>query len=155
LSLWTRSSSVPISLQDRFMWEILFVCYGNACRSIMAEALARHFLADRVQANSAGLAPTGYIPAFTLQVLDEVGISTDGLYSKSFFAVPLAEIDYLVNLTQIKVEPFIPRYFYGNLISCPVSDPFGESIESYRAARRKVERLIRQKLPKLIWGGEL
>jgi len=132
------------------MRSVLFVCYADACRSIMAEALGRHFLGDRVEASSAGLAPSGYIPDLTLEVLEEAGISTDGLYSKGFFAVPFSEIDYLVNLTKINVKLFIPRFFSGNLISCPVRDPFGQNIESFRATREEIERLIRQKLPELI-----
>ena len=137
-------------MQGKFMRKVLFLCYANACRSIMAEALARHFMADRVEASSAGLDPGGYIPDFTLKVLEEAGISTDGLYSKGFFSLLLGDIDYLVNLTKTKVERFIPRSFTGDLIYCPVRDPFGQDIESYRATREEITRLIRQKLPELI-----
>ena len=36
---------------------ILFVCYGNVCRSPMAEGLTKKLLGDRVQVESAGFDP--------------------------------------------------------------------------------------------------
>ena len=60
---------------------LLFVCWGNSCRNIMAEALARHrYPAMRP---SAGLRPLGYVAEKTLGVLAEAGVSTEGLWSKS------------------------------------------------------------------------
>ena len=38
---------------------VLFVCYGNACRSVMAEALARHYWGDKLEVASAGLHSLG------------------------------------------------------------------------------------------------
>ena len=129
---------------------MLFLCYGNACRSIMAEALARHFRGNGMEARSAGLVPLGHIPSFTLEVLREAGISTDGLYSKGLSEAGIDDIDYLVNLTELKVAPLIPPGFSGKLIYYPVRDPFGQNIESYREAREELEWLVREKLPDLI-----
>ena len=39
--------------------KILFICTGNACRSQMAEAWARHLLGDRVEPHSAGVIAAG------------------------------------------------------------------------------------------------
>jgi arsenate reductase (thioredoxin) len=135
---------------EKSVRKVLFLCHGNACRSIMAEALARHFWANGLEAFSAGLDPLGYIPSNTLEALREAGISTDGLYSKSLSEVPLSDIDYLVNLTHFEVDSLIPPAFSGKLISCPVRDPFGHSIESYRRVREQLQLLVRQKLPGLI-----
>ena len=68
---------------------VLFVCYGNACRSIMAEALARHHWGEKLEVASAGVSALGYIPEETIKVLDEVGVSTDGLYSKGLNEVDI------------------------------------------------------------------
>ena len=116
----------------------------------MAEALARHFWNDGMEARSAGLAPLGYIPSHTLEVLNEAGISTDGLYSKGLSDVRLDDIDYLVNLTEFKVEQLIPPSFSGRLISCYVRDPFGLEIEAYRQVREELSALVREKLPAII-----
>ena len=51
--------------------KVLFLCIGNACRSQMAEAIARHSASDVIEATSAGLVPFGEIPSTTLEVLRE------------------------------------------------------------------------------------
>jgi arsenate reductase len=61
--------------------KVLFLCTGNSARSQMAEALLRHHAGDRFEAFSAGTEPKPISP-FTLRVLEEKGISTEGLYSK-------------------------------------------------------------------------
>ncbi len=61
---------------------VLFVCTGNSARSIMGEALLRHHAGDRFEAFSAGMEPKGVNP-LTLRVLEEMGVSTAGLTSKS------------------------------------------------------------------------
>lgn len=61
--------------------KVLFLCTGNSARSQMAEALLRHHAEDRFEAFSAGTEPKPVNP-LTLQVLEEEGISTEGLRSK-------------------------------------------------------------------------
>ncbi len=129
---------------------MLFLCYGNACRSIIAEALARRFWNSGLEACSAGLAPLGYLPALTLEVLNEAGIPTDGLHSKGLSDVRLDDIDYLVNLTEFKVDKLIPPSFSGKLISYYVRDPFGLEIEAYRQVREELNSLVREKLPAIV-----
>ena len=46
---------------------VLFVCVGNACRSPMAEAIARYDAADVMEPSSAGLSPLGYLAELTKQ----------------------------------------------------------------------------------------
>ena len=61
---------------------VLFLCTGNSARSQMAEAYLRHFAGDRFEAYSAGLEPSVINP-YTVAVLSEDGVSTEGQYSKS------------------------------------------------------------------------
>jgi arsenate reductase len=65
---------------------VLFLCTHNAARSQMAEALLRKLAGDRYCACSAGLEPTEVHP-LTLRVLDEAGVDTTGLRSKSITQV--------------------------------------------------------------------
>ena len=55
---------------------VLYICLGNSCRSIMAEALTRNFFPDSVKAGSAGINPLGFITPETIEVLAELGIAT-------------------------------------------------------------------------------
>ncbi|PJF48368.1 MAG: arsenate reductase ArsC [Chloroflexi bacterium] len=61
---------------------VLFLCTGNSARSQMAEAFLRHYASDLFNAYSAGLEPKGMNP-FTVRVMNEIGISVEGQYSKS------------------------------------------------------------------------
>lgn len=61
---------------------VLILCTGNSCRSIMAEALINHHLGDRWQAVSAGVEPSQVNPR-AVQVMAEIGISIEDARSKS------------------------------------------------------------------------
>ena len=62
--------------------KVLFLCTGNSARSQMAEAFLKNYADHRYDVYSAGLEPKGIHP-FTRQVMEELGISLEGQYSKS------------------------------------------------------------------------
>jgi len=61
---------------------VLFVCTGNSARSVMAEALLRRRGGSDFEVHSAGTEPKGINP-LTVRILEEAGLPTDGLRSKS------------------------------------------------------------------------
>lgn len=61
--------------------QVLFLCTGNSARSIMAEAILRKYAGDRFEPYSAGMEPKGINP-YTVRVLNEIGISVEGMRSK-------------------------------------------------------------------------
>jgi protein-tyrosine-phosphatase len=129
---------------------ILFICLGNSCRSIMAEALARQFFLDSVRIGSAGINPLGYVAEETLHVLAESGVATEGLWSKGFTAIDWSAFPVLVNLTKHSLDAVLPRDCRGRIIHHPVADPFGRSLEAYRQAREAIRRFITEDLPLLL-----
>jgi arsenate reductase (thioredoxin) len=129
---------------------VLYVCLGNSCRSIMAEALTRHFFPDAVKAGSAGINPLGYIAEETLQVLAELGLATDGLRSKGLADINLGEFHLLVNLSTYSLHALLPRTFQGRIIHYPVTDPFGNSLEVYREVRDTLSRFVTKELPRYL-----
>jgi len=122
--------------------KVLFICLGNSCRSIMAEALARHRCGDRWEAASAGLNPLGFVVRETLAVLAEMGVSTAGLHSKGLEEFDLTEYRLLVNLTDRSLEGRISPDFVSRVLPRSVPDPYGGSLDSYRRSRNAIDRLI-------------
>lgn len=66
---------------------VLVLCTHNSARSVLAEAMLNHWsrrLGADVQAFSAGSAPSGRVNPHALAVLNEAGIDTSGVRSKSW-----------------------------------------------------------------------
>ena len=68
---------------------VLFLCTGNSCRSILAEATFNHLAPKGWRAMSAGSHPAGWVHPRSLALLAREGISTEGLYSKSWDSLPI------------------------------------------------------------------
>ena len=67
---------------------ILFLCTGNSCRSILGEATFNHLAPAGWKAMSAGSRPTGQVHPRSLALLAREGISTEGYFSKSWDGLP-------------------------------------------------------------------
>ena len=67
---------------------VLFLCTGNSCRSILAEATFNHLAPPGWRAVSAGSKPTGKVHPRSLALLAREGISTEGYHSKSWDELP-------------------------------------------------------------------
>jgi arsenate reductase len=76
---------------------VLFLCTGNACRSQIAEAWARHLQADVVEPHSAGIHPRGLDP-LAVKVMAEVGLDISGQSSKALKDVEHMPFDYVVTI---------------------------------------------------------
>lgn len=121
---------------------VLFVCVGNACRSPMAEAVARYDAADVVEASSAGLYPLGYIAELTKQTLMKNGYSANGLTSDRITRETIDKADVIINMTGTPHEPV----FGGkkNVEDWLVEDPYGEDPETYQRVFEGVRRRVNQ-----------
>jgi arsenate reductase (thioredoxin) len=126
--------------------KVLFICLGNSCRSIMAEALTRHWCGDRWEAASAGLNPLGFVAPETLAVLVELGVIAVGLHSKGLNDFDLTEYRLLVNLSEHSLKGRIPPAYLGRVLHRPVLDPYGGSLEVYRRSRDAINRVITREL---------
>ena len=68
---------------------VLFLCTGNSCRSVLGEATFNHLAPEGWRALSAGSKPTGKIHPRSLALLEREGIATDGYFSKSWADLPV------------------------------------------------------------------
>lgn len=68
---------------------VLILCTGNSCRSILGEATFNHLAPAGWRAVSAGSKPAGYVHPRSLALLEREGIPTAGYHSKSWDDLPL------------------------------------------------------------------
>jgi len=80
------------------MINILILCTGNSCRSILAEALINEKGQRRVQAYSAGSHPTGKVNAHALACLARNGLPTTGYLSQSWDTFAHMGIDIAITV---------------------------------------------------------
>jgi arsenate reductase len=67
---------------------VLFLCTGNSCRSILGEATFNHLAPAGWRAMSAGSNPAGKVHPRSLALLRREGILADGYFSKSWDDLP-------------------------------------------------------------------
>ena len=127
---------------------VAFVCFGNSCRSQMAEAWARHLARDTVEAMSAGLHPLGFIAPETTRVMEEKGIRLEGQQSKGLEAIDWRQVDVVVNMLPIPGRSLLPS-FQGALVTWKVRDPYQEPLRVYRKVREQLRRLVERLLEEL------
>ncbi|MCX6622392.1 MAG: hypothetical protein NTY38_15245, partial [Acidobacteria bacterium] len=117
---------------------VLFVCLGNSCRSQMAEAFARAYGGDVVEAYSAGIAPAARVSRVTRQVMGERSISLDSHKPKAINQYDLNSFDLIINLSDYALPKTQSR-----LVQCPVRDPMGRGEDFHREVRDRIEWIVK------------
>jgi len=88
---------------------VLFLCTGNSCRSILAEATFNHLAPAGWKAMSAGSRPAGEVHRRSLALLAREGIATAGLHSKSWDTLPVIP-DIVVTVCASAAGETCPAY---------------------------------------------
>jgi arsenate reductase (thioredoxin) len=119
---------------------VLFICVGNACRSPMAEAIARHDAGDVIEPASVGLFPLGHIPLITTAVLTKNGYPADGLRSKGITQEVWENTDLFVNLSGETIEMPFPDA--SDLEVWDIADPFGTDAVFYERILKELRERV-------------
>lgn len=88
---------------------VLFLCTGNSCRSILGEATFNHLAPAGWRAMSAGSKPTGQVHPRSLALLAREGIATEGYFSKSWDDLP-ATPDIVITVCASAAGETCPAY---------------------------------------------
>ena len=92
------------------MLNVLVICTGNSCRSIISEALFNHLGKGRINAFSAGSQPLGRLNAGAVALLQRHGLSTEGMSSKSWDAFENQQIDVAITVCDNAAGETCPVY---------------------------------------------
>lgn len=79
-------------------YDVLILCTGNSCRSIMGEALVNHLGGGRFRAVSAGSSPAGEVHPKALAALQRAGIPAVDPRSKSWDEFEGRSFDYVITV---------------------------------------------------------
>jgi arsenate reductase (thioredoxin) len=138
--------------KQEFTMNLLFLCTGNSCRSILSEATFNHLAPAGWHAMSAGSKPAGYVHPRSLALLAREGISTEGHASKSWNDLPVRP-DIVVTVCGSAAGETCPAYL-GKAIRTHwgVEDPAHASgtdaeidaafMTAYRILRARIEAFL-------------
>ncbi|MCG9065468.1 arsenate reductase ArsC [Laribacter hongkongensis] len=131
---------------------VLFLCTGNSCRSILGEVTFNHMAPQGWRAMSAGSQPVGYVHPRSVALLSREGMQVDGLESKSWDALP-AVPDIVITVCASAAGETCPAYL-GPVLRTHwgVDDPAhatgtDEQIDAafmaaYRTLRARIEAML-------------
>jgi len=131
---------------------ILFLCTGNSCRSILGEATFNHLAPVGWRAMSAGSQPAGYVHPRSLALLARQGIAVEGFFSKSWDNLP-AMPDIVITVCASAAGETCPAYL-GPVLRTHwgVEDPAHATgtdaeidavfMQAYRILRARIEALF-------------
>lgn len=132
---------------------ILFLCTGNSCRSILAEATFNAIAPNGMRAMSAGSKPKGEIHPRSIALLKREGINTDGYFSKSWDNLPITP-DIVITVCGNAAGETCPAYI-GNVIRAHwgVEDPDAATgteaeieasfMHAYTVLRNRIEAFLK------------
>ena len=131
---------------------VLFLCTGNSCRSILAEATFNALAPQGWHAISAGSQPTGTVHPRSLALLAREGIPTEGYHSKSWHDLAVTP-DIVITVCGSAAGETCPAYL-GQAMRAHwgVDDPAKATgsdaeidaafMQAYRKLRERIEVLL-------------
>lgn len=127
--------------------KVLFVCVENSNRSQMSQAFATLYGEGRVEAYSAGSAPSGKINPKAIKAMSELGYDLTTHDSKSLKEVEqYAPFDAVVTMGCGDACPWMPAKKF---IDWQIPDPRNMEEDEFRKVRDLVGAKVKELLPQL------
>lgn len=150
------------------MYLVLFVCTGNTCRSSMAEALLKFYIAGepdiahKFKIISAGTHAATGNPANiqAVRALDEMGIDISAHRAQKLTRELIEKADLILTMEsaqEIYVSAIMPQaknkthtlmQYAGRKVK-DIADPYGQSEETYRDCATQIKMVVVDIIPRL------
>lgn len=147
---------------------VLLVCYGNICRSPMAEGFLNRMLdendkTDEVKVISAGLHAFGGSPTGeAIEVMRAKGINISGYRSKQLTKELIEEADLILTMKKEYKDQIISRHpefkhkvftlkeFAGETEDLDIADPYGEGMKAYETCAEEIKQILTNAFEKIV-----
>ena len=119
---------------------VLVLCTGNSCRSIMAEALINAKLGNYLEAQSSGVKASGTVNPHAKALLEEKGYWREEYHSKVIETVLDTPFDLVVTVCDAAKEtcPMFPKAV--KTVHMGFEDPSGKALEEYEKTLNLIEK---------------
>ena len=120
--------------------QVLILCTGNSCRSIMGEAVINAKLGECVEAQSSGVKASGKINPNAQALLESKGYWRDEYHSKVIETVLNTPFDLVITVCDAAKEscPVFPKAI--KTMHIGFEDPSGKEFEEYEKTLALIEK---------------
>jgi arsenate reductase (thioredoxin) len=127
------------------MKKILFVCVENAGRSQMAEAFAKKYGSDKIEASSAGNKPSEAVNPVVVEAMKEAGIDISANKPKQLTFQMAQDADLIVTMG-CNSQGICPGPFFKPTVDWALEDPKDKPMEKVREIRDQIEQKVKNLL---------
>jgi len=139
---------------------VLFACTHNVIRSVMAEAIMKHFYGRKVYVQSCGSRP-GQRDPFVTAVMDEMGIDVSKHRPRGFDDMEDSSFDVVISLSpeahhralEMTRTMAIEAEYWPTLDPSVTAGSREQILDSYRDVRDQLVRKIRQRFGSMAASG--
>jgi protein-tyrosine-phosphatase len=147
---------------------IVFVCTGNTCRSVLAEGFMKALAAGgsvEVSSCGTGASPFFRVPLVVLGLLQREGVDLSGHSSTQIDADIVSGADYIFAMEKMHVDYITGRYpgakgkthllrrFAGMNGGPEIQDPIGQPDEVYLKSALEIKECVTRVYEKVVKGS--